>query len=312
MFRCPIGSKWFGAPDAKRREVLDTADLLINVSGTLNRPDDYRSVRRLAYIDSDPVFTQVKIASGVGRFPGRVARHDVHFSFGERIAELDGPEVPRTDFDWQPTRQPIVLSEWKEADQTRSAYTTVFNWASYRAETFNGRRYGQKNIEFDRFIDLPRRVAPAELELAVKGVRRRGKPTAPIERLRKHGWRVVSPDEVCPDVDSYRDYIASSRGEWSVAKHGYVAGQAGWFSCRSACYLAASRPVIVQDTGFSEVLPVGEGIVAFRTLDEAVAGIGDVETHYARHSRAARAIAEEYFDSNRVLGDLVERAMRGA
>src|SRR4029079_7838198 len=127
MFRCPIGSKWFGAPDAKRREVLDTADLLINVSGTLNRPDDYRSVRRLAYIDSDPVFTQVKIASGVGRFPGRVAQHDVHFSFGERIRD-SGSVVPPTCFDWQPTRQPIVLSEWPAADKGRSVYTTVLNW----------------------------------------------------------------------------------------------------------------------------------------------------------------------------------------
>jgi hypothetical protein len=203
-----------------------------------------------------------------------------------------------------------VLSEWEGADATRPTYTTVFNWASYRAESFNGQRYGQKNIEFDRFIDLPRRVAPTQLELAVKGVRRRGKPTAPIERLLRHGWRVVSPDVVCPDVDSYRDYITSSRGEWSVAKHGYVVGQAGWFSCRSACYLAAGRPVVVQDTGFADVLPVGEGIVAFRTLEEAVAGLAEVESSYARHSRAARAIAEEYFDSTRVLGDLIDRAMQ--
>jgi hypothetical protein len=311
MFRCPIGSTWFGLPDAQRRAVLDHADLLINVSGTLNRPEEYRSVKRLAYIDSDPVFTQVKIASGEGRFPGRVGQHDVHFSFGERFADANGPDVPATCFDWQPTRQPIVLSEWRSAETTRSAYTTVLNWASYRAESYNGRRLGQKNVELDRFIDLPRRVAPTQLELAVKGVRRRGKPTAPIERLLRHGWRVVSPDVVCPDLDSYRDYIASSRGEWSVAKHGYVAGQVGWFSCRSACYLATGRPVVVQDTGFSDVLPVGEGIVAFRTLDEAVDALADVESKYERHARAARAIAEEYFDSKRVLGELINRAMQG-
>jgi len=310
MFRCPIGSAWFGLPDAQRRAVLDSADLLINVSGTLNRPEEYRSVARLAYIDSDPVFTQVKIASGAGRFPGRVGQHDVHFSFGERLADVDEPDVPRTCFDWQPTRQPIVLSEWEPAETTRPTFTTVFNWASYRAESFNGRKYGQKYMEFDRFIDLPRRVAPTRLELAVKGVQRRRKPTAPIERLRRHGWHVVSPEVVCPDLDSYRDYIASSRGEWSVAKHGYVVGQAGWFSCRSACYLAAGRPVVVQDTGFSDVLPVGEGIVAFRTLDEAVDALADVESKYERHSRSARAIAEEYFDSDRVLGDLIDRAMQ--
>jgi hypothetical protein len=312
MYRCPIGSTWFGLADAERERVLASADLLMNVSGTLHRPEHYRSVPRLAYIDSDPVFTQVKIAAGTGRFPGRVDQHDVHFSFGERIGDATPSVVPKTRFDWLPTRQPIVLSEWPTATGGRSAYTTVLNWASYKAPSYNGCRYGQKNVEFAHFMDLPQRVAPLELEVAVKAVRRRGKPTAPIERMQRHGWRVVSPDVVCPDLDSCRDYISSSRGEWSVAKHGYVLGQVGWFSCRSACYLAAGRPVVVQDTGFSEVLPVGEGIVAFRNLDEAVEGLADVEAGHARHSRAARAIAEEYFDSNRVLGDLVERAMRGS
>jgi hypothetical protein len=312
MYRCPIGSTWFGLPDAQRDIVIGSADLLLNVSGTLHRPEHYRSIPRRAYIDSDPVFTQVKIAAGAGRFPGRVALHDVHFSFGELIGKASASVVPQTCFDWQPTRQPIVLSEWPTVENGRAVYTTVLNWASYAAPSYNGRRYGQKNLEFEHCMELPQRVAPLELEVAVKAVRRRGKPTAPIERMRRHGWRVVSPDVVCPDLDSYRDYITSSRGEWSVAKHGYVLGQVGWFSCRSACYLAAGRPVVVQDTGFSDVLPVGEGIVAFRTFDEAVEALAEVESSYARHSRAARAIAEEYFDSARVLGDLIDRAMLGS
>ncbi len=312
MYRCPIGSTWFGVPDEQRATILRTADLLLNVSGTLVRPQEYRSVRRLAYIDSDPVFTQIKLATHKGRFPGRVAQHDVHFSFGERIAAGANPKLPATDFDWMPTRQPIVLSEWRPGSAGRPAFTTVLNWASYAAVNYDGQRYGQKNVEFQRFMDLPARVAPVELEVAVKAVKRRGKPTAPIDRMERHGWHVVAPDVVCHDLDSYREYIESSRAEWSVAKHGYVLGAPGWFSCRSACYLAAGRPVVVEDTGFEGVLPVGEGLLTFRTLDEAAHAVAAVDSQYERHAKAARAIAEEYFDSARVLADLVERAMQGS
>ncbi|MBA2665518.1 MAG: hypothetical protein H0U69_00620, partial [Trueperaceae bacterium] len=158
-------------------------------------------------------------------------------------------------------------------------------------------------------LDLPSRVAPTVLELAVA----EGKTDrTPRDLLLRHGWRLVDPAEACPDLDSYRDYVSSSRAEWSVAKHGYVAGAAGWFSCRSACYLAAGKPVVVQDTGFSAVLPTGEGLLAFTTPDEAVEAIAEVETDHARHARAARAIAEAYFDSAKVLTCFVDEAMASA
>jgi hypothetical protein len=134
------------------------------------------------------------------------------------------------------------------------------------------------------------------------------KPT-PHEILKHLGWRIVDPLKVCPDFSSYRRYIQTSKGEWSVAKNGYVDGRSGWFSCRSACYLAAGRPVVVQDTGFSRVLPVGEGIISFNTLDEAVAGIREVEGNYNRHARAAQDIAEACFDSDKVLNRLLDTAM---
>jgi hypothetical protein len=171
---------------------------------------------------------------------------------------------------------------------------------------YEGRTYGQKDVEFRRYLDLPARVAPATLELAVNvGKTHR----TPFGLLRRNGWRLADPGVVCPDVESYRRYVSSSRGEWSVAKNGYVVGRSGWFSCRSACYLAAGRPVIVQDTGFGDVLPTGEGIVAFSTPEEAAEGIRAVEADYARHARAARALAEEFFDSDRVLSALIETAM---
>ena len=181
------------------------------------------------------------------------------------------------------------------------------NWTSYKPVEYHGTTYGQKDIEFRRFIDLPASVAPTELELAVnEGKTQR----TPRDLLRHKGWRVVDPAVVCPDIDSYRSYVRSSKGEWSVAKNGYVVGQPGWFSCRSACYLAAGRPVVVQDTGFSRVLPVGEGLLAFRTLEQAVEAIHAVEAGYSRHAQAARAVAEACFDSDRVLSRLIDDALR--
>jgi hypothetical protein len=180
------------------------------------------------------------------------------------------------------------------------------NWTSYKPVAFNGHIYGQKDLELERFLDLPARVAPTVLELAVNSGKTRRTPRRMLEH---RGWRLVDPKVTCPDLDSYRRYIETSKAEWSVAKHGYVEGQSGWFSCRSACYLAAGRPVVVQDTGFSSVLPVGEGIIPFSSIDEAIAGIHDVEENYARHSRAARGFAQEWFDAGRVLSHLIDIAM---
>jgi hypothetical protein len=302
-YRFPWQSQWFGLADAKRREVIRSADLLINISGTLERPEEYRQARRLAYIDSDPVFTQVKLARGQLDFRKWIDIHDVQFSFGECLSAA----VPKTGHDWRPTRQPIVLSEWRPETPYRDVFTTVMNWTSYKPVVYGDQSYGQKDVEFVRFRELPSLVAPTRLEIAVNtGKTRR----TPRQLLAHKGWRVVDPAEVCPDLDTYRHYIESSKAEWSVAKNGYVLGQPGWFSCRSACYLAAGRPVAVQDTGFSAVLPVGEGLLTFTTVDEAVAAIAEIEANYARHARAARTLAVEYFDAAKVLTRLIDEALQ--
>jgi hypothetical protein len=303
-YRFPWQSQWFGLADAKRREVIRSADLLINISGTLERPEEYRQVSRLAYIDSDPVFTQVKLARGQTDFRKWIDAHDVQFSFGECLS----PEVPETGHHWRPTRQPIVLSEWHPERPFREVFTTVMNWTSYKPVVYGDRSYGQKDLEFARFQELPRLIAPTALEIAVNAGKTR---RTPRQLLARKGWRVVDPAEVCPDLESYRDYIESSKAEWSVAKNGYVVGRPGWFSCRSACYLAAGRPVAVQDTGFSAVLPTGEGLLAFSTVEEAIASIKEIEADYDRHAKAAREIASEYFDATTVLTGLVEEAMNG-
>jgi len=327
-YHFPIKQRWFGLSDKKRREIIKSADLLINVSGTLENPADYRCIPRLVYIDSDPVFTQIKLKlpRGQRQFQKRVALHDIHFSFGEHFSD----QVPETAHRWRATRQPIVLSEWSPSAPVRDVYTTVMSWTSYKPLVYRRRKFGQKDVEFKRFLELPQQVSPSILEVAMSGTRHTNWETDGAELpdgiadcihshrestvqefLGRVGWRTVDAYNVCSDLDSYRHYIASSKAEWSVAKNGYVAGQAGWFSCRSACYLAAGRPVVVQDTGFGAVLPVGEGILTFATVQEAAAAIQAVEQDYTRHAKAARTIAEEYFDSDRVLTRLIEDAMSG-
>lgn len=322
-YRFPPASEWFGLSDIRRRDLIRSADLLINVSGTLEKPEDYRAVQRLAYVDSDPVFTQIDLANGnLGR-RDQVDAHDVHFTFGECL----GKDLPDTGHRWHPTRQPIVLSEWSSSIPPQNKFTTVMNWTSYRVVPYRGRTYGQKNVEFLKFMGLPQRALPITLEVAlhkphirwstdhentppsVLVLDRKDSTWSPYEVLTQLGWRVVDATEVCADFNAYRRYIQESKGEWSIAKNGYVVGKAGWFSCRSACYLAAGRPVVVQDTGFGEVLPVGEGLLPFTTLSEAEAAICEVEENYGRHSQAARGIAEAYFESGKVLNRLIEVAM---
>jgi hypothetical protein len=319
-------SRWHGLSDERRRSVLGSADLLINVSGSLEHPERYRSVRRLVYVDTDPVVTQLKLAAGRRSFCRRVDTHDVHFSFGER---LDRAALP-TGHRWRPTRQPILLSEWQPLPARRDAFTTVMSWTSYAPLRHGGRSYGQKDVEFARFLELPTRVAPLRMEVALAAgqhpeweTRGRGLPPELRARVRENrartprdllahaGWRVVDAHLTGGDLDRYREYIQSSKAEWSVAKNAYVQGRPGWFSERSACYLASGRPVVVQDTGLAGVLPIGQGILTFRTLEEAAAALREVEGDYARHARAAREIAEQCFESDRVLTRLVDEAIHG-
>jgi hypothetical protein len=302
-YRFAWRGEWFGLPEHRRRDVLKTADVLVNVSGVLARLEEYRCIPKLVYVDSDPVFTHVKLQRGQDEFRSIVDSHDVHFTFGETLPE----PLRDTGHEWHPIRQPIVLSEWHPEAASRKAFTTIMNWTSYKPVAYDGRTYGQKDEELARFLDLPRAVNPTELELALNAGKTR---RAPFELLAHRGWKVVDPAEVCPDLDSYRRYVQSSLAEWSVAKNGYVEGSSGWFSCRSACYLACGKPVVLQDTGYSKVLPTGRGIVAFSTFEDAVAGIQSVVEHYDEHSEAARALAESRFDSDAVLGSLIERAFQ--
>jgi hypothetical protein len=323
-YRFPIEPRWYGMSDRRREQAIATADLLINVSGSLEDPARYHRIPRLAYVDSDPVFTQIELALGENpKLARRVAGHDVHFSFGARLDHL-----PSSGYRWCSTRQPLLLDEWSPLESHRGAFTTVMSWTSYRSTTFESERYGQKDIEFLRFLDLPARHPQARFEVALPTVQHldweapeveppaalrprlaHRKRWAAHELLAETGWRAVDALEACGSMDRYRDYIRDSRAEWTVAKNGYVRGNAGWFSERSACYLAAGRPVVTQDTGLAGVLPVGEGLLTFSTPREAAAAVTAVQRDWKRHARAAREIAESHFAADQVLGRLVDEAL---
>ena len=319
----PPESKWYGLPNSKRKSIIASADLLINVSGALAKPSKYESVKKLIYIDSDPGFTQVKLKLKLKKFIKRVAAHQVHFSFGENLPD---ELTTDSDYNWIPTRTPIVLSEWKSEVQFENVYTTIMNWTSYRSRKYKGKIYGQKDIEFVKFIELKNKLKNIDFEVAMTKLSHKNWESAiehlipeynidihnsfknPADLLSHYGWKIVDAEEKCGDIDSYRKYIFHSKGEWSVSKSGYVTSKPGWFSCRSACYLAAGKPVIVQDTGFDKVIPVGEGVLQFSTMEEATEAIREVEARYGFHSKRALEIADEYFDSAKVLKKLIEQS----
>jgi hypothetical protein len=333
-YRNAAAGKWYGMSDQKRDSIINTADVIINVSGSVDRPETYRKRAVLVYVDTDPVFTQTKVALGTEashRFgaqrtlnadyfkrwrerllASRVALHDVHFSFGEKLSS----KIPSTQFLWRPTRQPIVIDEWATNVSPRASFTTVMSWTSYRPLVWKGQIYGQKDVEFERFRSLPGCVPGVPLELAIGSMLHPdwegGNGSLLLSSLGSSGWGLTNAFEVCTDLDTYRSYIVHSKGEWSVAKNGYVVGQPGWFSERSACYLAAGRPVILQDTGFSSVIPTGRGVLSFSTLDQAVSAIREVSADYERHSRAAAEIAASFFASDHILTNLLNTSFLGS
>jgi hypothetical protein len=306
-----LHEKSFGMDRARFDEVARTADLFLNISGACMIPDGLCSRCVKVFLDTDPGYNQIVLSErlswseNVDRWCASVAAHDRHFTYAENI-NGDDCRVPLAGYDWKTTRMPVVLELWEPvacAGATATAsWTTVMTWNSFKGKlTYGGVEYGSKGRELERLIDLPLQVtAPLCVALGGKG--------APQEAFKRGGWQVLDGPQVTLTPGKYRAFIAGSRGELSPAKHVYVAMRTGWFSCRSACYLAACRPVVLQDTGFSAVLPIGEGVVAFTNAAEAAAGICAVEADYRRHCEAARDLAGKYFDSDKVLATLLENA----
>jgi hypothetical protein len=297
-------ARWLGPGTGGALGAFASADLLLNVSGVNPLRPWARPVPARALIDTDPVFTQVRHLTDS---PARALAggHTAFFTFGENIP-TGRSRIPADGFPWQATRQPIVLDVWPVTTGPESApFTTVMQWDSYPARTYQGQRFGMKADSFAPYLDLPSQArGPFELAL--------GSASAPRDLLRERGWAVRDPLAVTCDPWAYQRYLAGSKAEFGVAKHGYVEGRCGWFSERSAAYLASGRPVVVQETGFSDWLAAGEGVLAFGSPEEAAAAVAEVGRRYELHCRQARAIAEEFFDARRVLARLVEQALVSA
>jgi hypothetical protein len=292
-------------PGAQRVDALiREADLLVNLGGVSRPPLEQRSGRSAVYIDLDPAYTQIALDNGDTLLRTILNGYTHLFTFGENIGTPRSP-VSTGGYAWHPTRQPVVLELWANAGCTGRTYTTIGKWDSqgrdltYRGETFQWR----KRTEWLRCLDLPTRTA-ADFEVAMNVDSVAGDP----ELLAAHGWRVVDPLAISTDPWRYRDYVCSSRGEFTVAKDMNVRLRSGWFSDRAACYLAAGRPVVEQDTGFGDVLPLGPGLHAFHTVEEAADAVGVIEADYDRASAYAIEVAREYFAAEKVLGRLLRDA----
>ncbi len=308
-YRDEVTGKTFGMSQAAVDEVCRTADVFVNISCSTFLRDEYRSIPIRVLIDSDPMFTQIQYLTHATFTPGQtgirslVEGHTHHFTFGENVGDEDC-RVPSTDVHWYPTRQPIALDHWPVKPVPADGgggFTTVMNWTAGKPLIYDGEAWCQKDVEFMRILDAPR-LTRARLAMVVGQTE--GVPF-PVEVATRAGWHVLDPNVHVPDWGMYRQFIQHSLGELSVAKETYVKARTGWFSCRSACYLASGRPVVTQDTGWTRHIPSGRGLIAFTTLDEAIAAIDDVLSDPRGHAETARAIAEEAFDARCVLGDLL-------
>jgi hypothetical protein len=290
-----------GMPFADLREFARRADVLINISGLLADETLTARIPLRVYLDLDPAFNQLWHATqGIDmRFDG----HSHFVTIGQAIGRPDC-RVPTCGRAWITTPQPVVLAHWPVAEHiTYDGLTTVANWRGYGSIEHDGVYYGQKAHSLRRFISLPRLTdTKFVLALAIHPEEERD-----LAALDRNGWRVLDPVPVAGTPKSYQRFIQGSKAEFGIAKAGYVAARCGWFSDRSICYLASGRPVIAQETGFSRFLPTGDGLFAFETIEDVLAGIDALHRDYDRHRRAARAIAEEYFDSDRVLSRVLQR-----
>lgn len=295
------GERIHGLSHGELLELAAAADLLVNLTGHLTYEPMMRKLRRKAYVDLDPGFTQFWHAS---RSAGaRLDGHDFYFTVGENVG-TPACRIPSGGLRWRPTRPPVVLEQWPVArGGARERFTTVGTWRGpYGPVHYEGKTFGLKVHEFRKILALPRHALQTfEVALDIH-------PQEDSDRaaLLAHGWRLIDARRVAADPGSFRDYVQRSGAEFSAAQGVYVETGSGWFSDRTVRYLASGKPALVQDTGFSRNYPVGEGLLAFSTLEQAVAGSERIAGDYEGHCQAARAVAEKYFDSDVVLSRFLD------
>ena len=289
----------FGLNMRQVRSLCGDCALLANLCGALKTDDLLRRIKRRAYFDLDPGFTQI----WAHEWDMELTKHNLFFTVGLNVGQVDFP-IPLRGIQWQTFMPPVALEYWPaQTDASATAFTTIGQWRGQYA-VWNGQLYGPKSDEFLRFVELPRKTSqPIELALLIDD-----SEVNDIATLRANGWQLVDPHQAARSCDGFRSYIQRSRAEFSVAKHGYVKTRSGWLSDRTVCYLASGRPALVQDTGMSKHLPTGKGLVTFTTVDEAVRGIESINADYPGHCAAARKLAEDKLSAPKVLQSVLERA----
>lgn len=313
MKRFDLGDRWafhalhndgrcYGMTEGELKQLYNSAALLINLHGGTVPRHEHSATGRLIYLETDPVQLQIELYHNVQETIDFLAPHQAFFTFGENHGNPDCKLPVSTGFDFKPTRQPVVVDFWESSRTDRyDAFTTIGNWQQpWRKVRFQGKVYHwSKHYEFLKVIDLPRHTNQ-KFELALSSYEEADRCL-----LESKGWHVCPALDFSRDIDAYRDYIGQSRGEFTVAKDQNVRLRSGWFSDRSATYLAAGRPVITQETGFSNILPTRQGLFAFSTMEEIVEAIECINADYERHCRAASSLAREFFNYDIVLRPLL-------
>ncbi len=311
-YRDVASGKIFGMSETKLKSICATAHVFINVSSSTFLRDEYINIPVKILIDTDPMFTQYQyfLKQEAGGAEAQTAKeymksHDLFFTFGLNVGQPDC-RIPQFDFNWLTTKKPICLSFWDQpfSYKTKYGFTSIMNWTERPDFVYENESWGQKNKEFQKFFELP--VTSGEKFEIIINRPKDEKTSQSMDHLTKCGWNVLSPDHLIADKEHYKSFVQSSFAEFSVTKETYIKSNSGWFSGRSAVYLASGKPVLTQDTHWSKYIPSGMGLLAISNLETAAHAVKEVTGNYERHSQAAKEIAHEYFDSNKILSDILD------
>lgn len=313
-YRDIASGKFFGMTEEMILEKCKTADVFINISCSTFLRDEYLQIPKRILIDTDPMFTQMQYAletegseeSEKWTTKQMLQNHNYLFTFGENIGESDC-KIPLFGYTWHTTRQPVCLDQWQnETNKNGQAFTSVMNWSGRKKLIYHNEEWGQKDAEFEKYKCIPTKIPQTAFEVVVNKPLNK-QSTFDEAALSKLGWKILKPYLTVATASQYQDFIFNSKAEFSIAKETYVKASTGWFSCRSACYLAAGKPVITEETQWSKFINTGNGLFAFSSMEEAIKGINQVQAKYSLHSKAAKEIAREYFDSSKVLSKMLQQ-----
>lgn len=315
-YRDIASAKLYGMSEEAFLKLCKSADVFINISCATFLRDEYLNIPKRILIDSDPMFTQIQYAmeleaEGEGETKEwttirMLENHNYLFTFGENIGAQDC-KIPLHGFKWHTTHQPVCLDQWqKPTDKIGSAFTSIMNWSGRKKLVYNNETWGQKDASFETYKAMPKQLPKTQFEVVVNKPLNK-ESTFDEMALTDLGWKILNPSETVSTATDYRNFIFNSKAEFAVAKETYVKANTGWFSCRSACYLAAGKPVIAEETQWSKFIPTGNGLFSFYSMEQAKNAIAEVEANYDKHSTAAMEIAHQVFDSSKVLSRLLEK-----